>query len=111
MFLEGVAPYALTPNEKERFLKAQLEELLVHHEQKCAPYARVVKDCTDAFVALGGNGLCIMQQNGLTGDLTFTWKTNFSSVGVEWHPTLNRVISPLNSCSRLAAHGDMRPDR
>ena len=39
MFLEGVAPYALTSNEKARFLKAQLDELLVHHEQKCAPYA------------------------------------------------------------------------
>lgn len=43
MFLSGVGPFALPPEEKARYLERQLSELLVHHRAACEPYARVVE--------------------------------------------------------------------
>jgi hypothetical protein len=44
MFLPGVAPYALPPDDKRAFLTAQLATLVEHHRERCAPYARWVAD-------------------------------------------------------------------
>lgn len=41
MFLEGVAPYKLPPEEKLSFLQGRLDELAQLHRDRCEPYARV----------------------------------------------------------------------
>ncbi len=44
MFLPGVAPYALSPDEKSSYLLPRLRELVEYHEARCAPYARLTAD-------------------------------------------------------------------
>jgi hypothetical protein len=44
MFLENQPPFALPPEDKERYLATQLNDLLVHHRERCAPYAHVVAE-------------------------------------------------------------------
>jgi hypothetical protein len=44
MFLDNQTPFSLPPDDKERYLSAQLAELLAHHRARCAPYAQVVAD-------------------------------------------------------------------
>jgi hypothetical protein len=44
MFLENTAPYALSPAEKESYLREQLGELLDHHSQACPHYRLLVED-------------------------------------------------------------------
>jgi hypothetical protein len=44
MFLDNQPPFSLPPADKERYLSAQLAELLAHHRARCAPYAQVVAD-------------------------------------------------------------------
>lgn len=44
MFLPGVQPYSLSPDEKRAFLSGQLRELLEHHKARCPEYARLVDD-------------------------------------------------------------------
>jgi hypothetical protein len=44
MFVENQAPFAMPPEDKERYLSAQLTDLLAHHRERCAPYAQVVAD-------------------------------------------------------------------
>lgn len=53
MFLDRVAPYALAPDEKSRYLAEQLRSLVAHHEQHCRPYARFLADWRQA----GGNSI------------------------------------------------------
>jgi hypothetical protein len=44
MFLEGFAPYGLSPDEKTKFLAGQLQDLLEHHKTRCPPYSNIVED-------------------------------------------------------------------
>lgn len=44
MFLEGQAPFGLAPEEKERYLERQLDDLLAHHKAGCVQYAHLVAD-------------------------------------------------------------------
>ena len=44
MFLEGRAPFTLSPDEKERYLADQLGTLLAHHRAGCSTYARFAAD-------------------------------------------------------------------
>ncbi len=44
LFLPGVAPYGLGPDEKRAFLTGQLTELLTYHEERCPGYAALVGD-------------------------------------------------------------------
>jgi hypothetical protein len=44
MFLDQQPPFAMPPEDKERYLSAQLADLLEHHRAQCAPYAQFVAD-------------------------------------------------------------------
>ena len=44
MFLDNVAPFALPPDDKQEYLARQLQQLLAHHSDGCAEYARLVED-------------------------------------------------------------------
>lgn len=44
MFLEGVAPYFLSPSKKAEFLSRELSELVAHHRAHCPAYARMTDD-------------------------------------------------------------------
>ncbi len=44
MFLDGQAPFGLERAAKERYLAAQLADLLDHHRARCPAYARLVAD-------------------------------------------------------------------
>ena len=44
MFLEGIGPYALEPEQKAGYLAGELARLLEHHARRCPPYAHLVED-------------------------------------------------------------------